>query len=74
MQRRAISLVIAALLPVVAGRVFGLVGVATGGCVALLVVVARHDNDAGTCLPLAVLLLLSIAVLVLLVVLLAVTR
>jgi hypothetical protein len=64
-RRLAVSLGGAVLCVTLAGYVLGPRGLAAAAG-SLLVVAWRHDNDAGTCLPLALLFLLTIAVVLLL--------
>lgn len=72
--RRIASLVGAGAVVAFAAILTGPAGSVAAAAMALLVVVWRHDNNLGTCLPLAVLFLLICGVLALLIVLMRVTH
>jgi hypothetical protein len=61
-RRLLVSLVAAGVAIAVAGMVAGPIGYAAAAALSLLVVAWRHDNAAGTCLPLAMLVLITIGV------------
>ena len=63
MARWAISIAIGAAFSLVAGRLFGPVGLLVAAVLVLLAIAWRHDNDLGTCLPLAVLFVIACAIL-----------
>lgn len=48
------------------GLLFGAAGGAVGAAASLLFAAVRHDNDLGTCFPLALLFLIVLAVLTIL--------
>jgi len=68
------SLAIAGILIFTAGALFGPKGWAAAGAISLLWIAWRHDNEVGVCLPLAILLLIVIAVLCLLIYLMLLTH
>lgn len=74
MKRWLVSIGLALLFTSLAGLIFGPLAALAAGAFSFLAVVARHDNRAGTCLPLAVLLVLILGVCVLLLALMAVTH
>lgn len=74
MKRWLVSVGLALLFVCAIGAAFGASAALGAGVVALLAIVVRHDNDAGLCLPLAVLFLLILGVCVLLLTLMAVTH
>ncbi len=64
--RVAATATIGAVAILLAGVAFGGPGVAVSAPLAFLCAAIRHDNDLGTCFPLALLFLIIIAVLLLL--------
>lgn len=70
MRRIALSVAAAIAFVAILALLFGRRGAAVGAAVAFLGVAWRHDNQAGVCLPFAVLLLLVVGVMVLLMVML----
>lgn len=72
--RMLTSIAVAAGGTAIAGLVFGPIGGVAAAVAAILWAAWRHDNDLGTCLPLAVLVLLVIGMLALLMFLTAIDR
>jgi len=69
-----LSLGTAAFCILVLGKIFGPLGFTVGAVGSFLGLAWRYDNQTGTCLPLAVLLLLVIGVMFLLIYLMVVTH
>jgi hypothetical protein len=67
MRRISITVVIAAGLAMLGWVGFGEPGIAIALVLSLLIVSIRHDNNLGTCFPLAVMFVLVLAVLLLLI-------
>ena len=74
MQRWAVSIGTAIVVSFIAGRLFGPVGLVVAAVLSLLVIAGRHDNDLGTCLPLAVLFVIACGILVMLMVMMGAMR
>ena len=73
-RRVGVPVLLCLSLTFLAGRLFGPIGLISASAASTLALAWRFDNALGTCLPLAVLVLIVVAVLALLMVLLAVTH